>query len=634
MCGIAGIYNLSGSPFSGLNNTRMMAKKMTHRGPNGSGYFIGYKQQKKGQYLSDSDTKFDDSPADLFLAHTRLSIIDLSNAASQPMSCDNQRYWITYNGELFNYREIAAELNQLGVHFSSDSDTEVLLKAYCHWGPKALDKFNGMFAFAIWDEKEKTLFCARDRVGIKPFYYTIQNQKFIFASDIKTIIASNEYHPEINIEGLYHALSYGVAPRPMTCFQGIQALPQGHWMLIKPNGSMQLQRYWQVPVGTQDHSMTEQHAAELLEDVLKKSVNRMLVSDVPLGTFMSGGVDSTLISAMAAELHPGIKAFTLGYEDYANDYDEIPQARATAALHPLEHIVETIKMDSILENIDDNIRNYEEPFYSLSPNYLISKIVAKNNLTVVLNGLGGDELFAGYRHFRWANRAPIFKLAAPFAKPLKGKKEFFARISEFSQASSPDKYHSLLFTIMSENMKQQMFNSPIVKEYNTFDTLHKLYVGDGIRFEDSIEAMSYMDLVHYIGNHHVYRVDQFTMLFSLEGRFPFLDHEVIEAAFRIPSKFKIKQGQQKYILREVAKKYIAPECLSMKKKGFSLPMSFWLKNELANYSQSQLKKLAHHPLFSSQAVNTIWPRFMAGELDSRHVWQFVSVQAWLDMFFN
>ncbi len=495
-------------------------------------------------------------------------------------------------------------------------------------------RLRGMFAFAIWDDIKKQLFCARDRVGIKPFYYTLQNNRFIFGSDIKTILASKLYQAEINIEGLYHCLSFGVAPRPLTCFKGIEALPQAHWMLIDQDGKCQQAPYWSVPIGTQDQSLSLNDSVDLIEEKLTQSVKRRLVSDVSVGTFMSGGIDSTLITAIAAKQHPGIKAFTLGYEGYADDYNEVPQAQATARMYPLEHIIKTIRAESLLEHIETNILNYEEPFYSLSPNFLISQLVKENDVTVVLNGLGGDELFAGYRHSKWANRRWWMKLAAPFFSPLKNVKDVYARISDLRYATTADKHYNVLFTIMSEHMKQKLMHGHPVNHLNSIEATSELYVKDSQAFTDNIEAMCYMDLMHYIGNHHVYRIDQFTMAFSLEGRFPFLDHEVIEAAFRIPSKHKIHRGEQKYVLKQLAKKYIAPECIAMKKKGFSLPMAHWIKNELNPYALSKLEALAQRDLFCKKTIWDIWDNFNKGTMDSRYVWQLVSVEAWLELFFN
>lgn len=634
MCGIAGIYALGTESLSGFESVHKMAQAMHHRGPDGEGYFRAYKNNQSGQFIARASQSEYEKKADLFLAHKRLSILDLTNAGQQPMPTDDRRFWISYNGELYNYLALAEELKSNGVHITTHSDTEVLLKAYQLWGVEALTKFNGMFAFVIWDDVEKTLFCARDRVGIKPFYYTIQNNYFLFASDIKTIIASGLYTAQVNLEGLYHAMSYGVAPRPMTSFKGIYALPQAHWLLIKPNGELLKQRYWNIPINTQNHNLSEQDAVDLLDEKLRSAVKRRLVSDVPVGTFMSGGVDSTLISAMAAQEHPGIKAFTLGYEGYASEFDEVPQARATASMYNLEHIVQTIKAESILNYIEDNIRNYEEPYYSLSPNYLISRLVNSHDVTVVLNGLGGDELFAGYRHSYWANRQTMMRAVAPLFKLIKNHKELYSRISDLSMAKTPDRYYSILFTIMSEGIKQKLFSSADTAQFNTYETLHDLYVGSDIKFSDNIEAMCYMDLMHYIGNHHVYRVDQFTMAFSIEGRFPFLDHEVIETSFSIPSKYKIKNGTQKYVLRKVAEKYIAADCLSMKKKGFSLPMSHWIKNNLADYTENQLQSLAKRDIFNPKVIWDIWAKFNRGQLDSRYVWQLVSVEGWLNMFFD
>lgn len=651
MCGIAGILSFKEAAIQGGSAIHKMAHAMQHRGPDDEGYLMIGNNASEIQIAFGTDTFYTkeipetyrptlpiqtllDKTATLFLAHRRLAIVDLSAAGHQPMATEDRRYWIVYNGEVYNYPEITKQLIAEGEKIVSHSDTEIVLKSYRRWGPAALTKFNGMFAFAIWDNEKKELFCARDRIGIKPFYYTICNDQFIFASDIKTIIASRLYQPTVSIEGLYHAMSYGIAPRPNTCFNNVFALEQAHWLLVRADGTVNKQRYWKIPLGTQNKKMKEHDAKELLDTALTKAVNRCLVSDVPVGTFMSGGVDSTTITAMAAIQTPGVRAFSLGYDDEeAKQFNEIPEAKATAALYDIDHIIRMVKAELTLQDIDDVIRLYEEPFYSLSPNYIISKLVAETDTKVILSGLGGDELFGGYRHFSWANRRPLVKAGAFFFKAIKKHSDYYQRISEFTTASTIDRYYSLMSTNMSEGFKKQLFTAESTASLNTIETLHDLYAGPEIRFTDNIEAMCHMNLMHYMGNHHVYRMDQFTMNFSLEARFPFLDHELVEAAFKIPSHYKIKQGERKYLLRRVAEKYIAPTCLSMKKKGFSLPMDHWLRTTLSNYAETKLQNLTKREIFNSSQIQKALVDFKAGKLNSRYIWQLVSTELWLSTFF-
>jgi asparagine synthase (glutamine-hydrolysing) len=333
MCGIAGILNLRHADDLLAAPIQAMTKRMAHRGPDDEGYLlVGSSGATCTFYGNDSalppsgqgtppgfPKQHIDKAGPGFLAfgHRRLSIIDLTECGHQPMCTSDGRYWIVFNGEIYNYREIAADLQREGILLRGHSDTEVLINAYALWGPRCLDRLNGMFAFAIWDDSDKRLFCARDRIGIKPFYFTLCGEKFIFASDIKTIVASGLYEPEPDPEGLYLAMAFGIAPRPKTAFRAIQALPQAHWMLVTESGNIESHRYWSIPVGTQERTMKRTDAIDLLEEQLQASIERRLIADVPVGTFMSGGIDSTTISAIASTVHPGIEAFTLAFEETA-----------------------------------------------------------------------------------------------------------------------------------------------------------------------------------------------------------------------------------------------------------------------------------------------------------------------------
>jgi asparagine synthase (glutamine-hydrolysing) len=649
MCGIAGIFALDGQEHRVTQALHCMSNKMKKRGPDDEGYLLAWFSDRKAIDFRGDDTVLSDesflvphlhvqnaysTPCHVALAHRRLSIIDLSPAGHQPMRSDDGRYWIVYNGEIYNFQEVAQELASLGVCFRGHSDTEVILYAYRQWGAVALQKFNGMFALAIWDNREQELFCARDRIGIKPFYYTIQGGLFIFASDIKTIIASGLYHPEVSLEGLYHNLSFGVAPRPLTAFKDVYALEQAHWLRIEATGQMTKQRYWQLPVGTQDHSMSEADAVALLEEHLHDAVKRQLIADVPVGTFMSGGIDSTTISAIAAQHHPGIQAFTLAFDPEIVELDELAQAQATAAMYPMQHIIRTVKASDILDHIQELVLCHEEPYYAISPNYLISQLVADHRVKVILNGLGGDELFGGYTYYRWPQRWQLLRRLTLFTGLLSKLGPQWERLHTVASVESADRLHSALFAYQAEQSKQHLFQDPAVQDFNSIEYLHQLYVGNGTEFCDAIEALCYMDLISYIGNHHVYRVDQFTMEFSIEGRFPLLDHKLIEAAFHIPSRFKVHGNTQKYVLRRVAEKLIHPSCLQMKKKGFSLPMDRWMRGSLQPLVHKKLTQLMQRDIFAPAEIRRRWEAFETHSRSYYSLWHLVMVELWFETFLD
>lgn len=650
MCGIAGIISLNQKSSYHSFSIKAMTDQMVQRGPDDEGFALFGTDEVKTYGGADTppwQPGFEtiagypnahiesamSTPSMAALGHRRLSIVDLSPRGHQPMCTPDQRYWMVFNGEIYNYREIAQELRNLGVNLSGQSDSEVLLQAFVVWGEACLQKFNGMFAFAIWDNQQKTLFCARDRIGIKPFYYTIVGDNFIFGSDIKTLIASGYYKPELDIQGVYLAMAFGMAPRPKTAFKNVQALEQAHWLRISADGKIEKRRYWSIPIGRQNKSMSEGEAIELLEEQLTASIKRRLVADVPVGTFMSGGVDSTTVSAIAARLHPGIKAFTLGYENLAPEMDEVSQAIATARLHPMEHIIHRVDPVDSLVDLDRWIEGYEEPFHGLAANHVISKIVKENNVKVVLNGLGGDELFAGYG---WYSRIstwkmlramrPLGKMAAPFMGDRKEK------LMSLIDTKTADRLHSVLFSQFSDAHLRQLFNSdPELANLDSAEYVHQAYA-DGLEFTDDIEAFNYMDLTNYIGNHHVHRSDQFTMMHSIEGRFPFLDHELVEAAFTIPSHLKRNGKINKYVLRKVAEKYIAPECLNMTKKGFGLPLKQWMKGPLANIVENEISDLAKLPFIEASTVDDWYSSYQKGQFNYQKVWHLSALSLWYKRF--
>ncbi|MBB72258.1 MAG: asparagine synthase (glutamine-hydrolyzing) [Legionellales bacterium] len=653
MCGIAGIIGLNHQGFHGASAIAAMATAMRHRGPDDEGYIITQQSQQPVGVLygnetastndipdayrpTDSITTKNNQLADAFFAHRRLSIVDLHGTGHQPMSDSSGRYWIVYNGEVYNYGELADSLRAEGVTLYSNCDTEVVLHAYLRWGEQALQMFNGMFAFAIWDNEAKTVFFARDRIGIKPLFYTINDNKFIFASDIKTIIASGYYHADLDIQGLYHAMSYGAAPRPMTTFKNVKSLEAGHWLKLTPaTGQYTIQQYWDIPINQVDNSLSEAQAVALLDEALHESIKYRLHSDVPVGTFMSGGIDSTTVSAIAAEHHPHIKAFTLGYSGkQAEAFNELEQAKATASMYDIDHIISIVEPESVLNYIDETVASYEEPFFSLSPNYIISKLVADNNVKVVLNGLGGDELFAGYQTFHIAKYHRFLKLLYPLLKCAKMAYPRLERTMDLKAMRGVGDLHGALMNNMSSFQKNKLFNVGSVQGLCSLETIRDLYIPQDKTFGSHIEAMCYMYVKNYIGNHHTYRVDQFTMAFSIEGRFPFLDHNFVELAFKIPARLKMQGHVGKYILRQLAQKYIHPSCLKMSKKGFDLPMDYWIHNTLHDFVHDKLSSLSNRDLFNGKFIHKVAKNYQRKLTDDYTLWQLVGVELWLEKFID
>jgi len=641
MCGIAGIidFNQNAHHTTAIKN---MMSSMQNRGPDDEGFLL-YNVFATSFFGNSSNKNIENANLPYFpKAHIdtaqnfkskiafgfkRLSIIDLSYNAHQPMCDVNQKFWIIFNGEIYNFLEIRRELELLNHNFYSNSDAEVVLKAYMEWGEKSLQKFNGMFAFSILDTVKNEIFLARDRMGIKPLYYLHDNSKFIFGSTIKSIIDSKLYNPDINWEGLSQNYTFSIAQRPNTCFSKIFAIEPAHFFKINiSSGEIVKNKYWDIPTGTQDFSLTEKKAAEMLEESLYKSIKYRLNADVEVGTFMSGGIDSTTISAMASKLNPNIKAFTLGFNNKYSEYDEVSQAQDTARINSIDHIVHYENPKTIIDNIETIIIGYEEPYHHLPANYVMSKVVSEHQVKVVLNGLGGDELFAGYHFYNKINAWNILKKINPLLKLL--PQHFNQRLDVAKKMASYNnvaQYYTHFHSTFSEFEKQKLFKNKVI---NSLSTLDNIYPNDTI-FTDDIEALSYYNLKSYISNHQTRTIDQFTMNFSIEGRFPFLDHQFIELAFKIPSKYKIMNGSQKYILKEVAKKYISPNCFAMEKKGFGLPLEYWHNNELKDFISQHIFALKNRHLFDNDEIDAI-----VKTNNVRKIWHLVMTELWIQQFFK
>ncbi len=615
MCGIAGILSM-GPPIPEQIDFPKMSRALSRRGPDDEGIVVLESEGDMAIPCYGFDTPLDVRRANLpyspkkpfhkslinkarlIMLHRRLSILDLGTAGHQPMSDEEGRFWITYNGEIYNYKEIRRKLESLGEVFHSNTDTEVILKSYKHNGVKCLNDFNGMWAFAIWDNKTKNLFCARDRIGIKPFYYIHTPSFFIFASDIKTLIASGVYKPEPNWEGVYHALSLYCAPRPITCFDKVHALEPGHWLIIRNDKVLLKRRYWQLPVGNVDHSKPEREWIDETHALIKDAINLRLVADVPVGVFMSGGIDSTTCAAISSLFQPGINAFTIGRNE--ND-PEVVNAKRTASKYNITHYVDFFDLKDVLKNLKDIIACYEEPFPTLGPTFFVSRLAKENRTKVVLNGLGPDELFAGYGRERLLRIKQFRKIINPILELLPANPRL-KRVGRIINSIDLVDYYLNFFSPFSEHEKKELFNSQFIRDWNTYDFFRRNYCPEMAAFSSPLELLTYLDIVNYISNHHVFRTDQFTMHFSIEARLPFLDYRLVELSRHIPASLMVRNRKRKYILRKIAREYIHKNSLELQKKGFSLPMAQWMRGELKDFINDMLSALKKRDIFNRAKI--------------------------------
>ncbi len=664
MCGICGIINFNHSrnsiPLS--KPIKKMAKRMERRGPDDEGFilFDSSKENDTGSlffgdatssktknlyknrledHINNADSKID---VNIAFGHRRLKIIDLSPNAFQPMNDTSKRYSLIFNGEIYNYKEIREELVNKGYKFHSNSDSEVLLNSFIHWKEKCLSKFNGMFAFAIYDTVEKKIFIARDRIGIKPLFYTISNSNLIFASDIKTIIASGLYKPEVDEDGLWTNISLSISSGSNTLFKGVKPFPQGHYCYIDItseilNKDLKFEQYWKIPTGQEDDSITEKRALETIDELLHQSIKYRLISDVEIGSFMSGGIDSSTVTAIAAKLNPGIKAFTLGFSDGIED--EVELAKSNAKRIDITHKIKRVSANDLIVDLNDMLLCFEEPYPSLAPGFILAKFAKQESaVRVILNGLGGDEQFAGYHFYNnYYNFEKYRKKTAPFLKYLP---DFNNRklkvIKTASQIGSIGEYYTYVRSMFKDFEAKQIFNKEKMSIKNSWDILKntsQLYSNQNsnpLQFSSPLDELSYWDLFWYIGKHQVYRDDQFLMHFSIEGRFPLLDHNLIEYTAKIPWGLKIKNSTDKYLFKKYAEKFVPMDNIYSPKRGFNIPIGKLLDGTLKEFAKDNLTDLKKRDSFDPNYID----RIINDNIKNDKMWHLVMMEMWYKEFID
>ncbi|MDR3639983.1 MAG: asparagine synthase (glutamine-hydrolyzing) [Humidesulfovibrio sp.] len=631
MCGIAGFIlgpdfrHGGGTAPENPEERRALLKAMTDvmatRGPDG-----------EGQWL--------EGPA--ALGHRRLSIIDLA-AGSQPMLDTGGRAAITFNGEIYNYRELRAELETLGFAFATRSDTEVLLNGWLAWGEACLDRFEGMFAFALWDRASRTLFAARDRYGEKPFFYTLQNGVFAFASELTALRALPFLRFSTGQGELARFLTYEYCPTPETIYREARKLPPAHFLRFH-GGEVRTAPYWSLPVPEAQAPVPEPELCERLVELMDRAVARRLASEVPLGMFLSGGLDSSLVAALMARHSAQVKTFSIGFTKAS--YDESRYARLVAERLGTEHHERILSARECGALLPDIVERFDEPMSdpSIVPTYLLSAFT-REQVTVALGGDGGDELFAGYETFYamriadWYARLPGFVRAA--AKPLAGLLPMssgyvnprLAVMAFLDGAENPvwQRTQRWLTPFQPELLRQVMPNAGLdLSAEALFAPTRRIYDAYPAHtpLAKSFAVMARQFLLDYI----LVKVDRCSMMHSLEVRAPFLDRDLAEFVWRLPVNTKLRGLSGKHLLRKAAAGLVPPEVLRRPKRGFLIPVAEWLRRELRPLLQDLLSEAAlkQQGIFDPSAVGVLVSEHLSGRADHRRpLWTLLVLQLWL-----
>lgn len=641
MCGITGFWTSRND--GGFEHiAQCMANAMTHRGPDDCGVWS-------------------DPESGLFLAHRRLSILDLSPAGHQPMGSACGRYVIIFNGEIYNFAEIRKEIEQTGYAHTwrGHSDTEILLAGFSLWGLEAtLKRCVGMFAIALWDREEHKLYLARDRFGEKPLYYGQAGDAFVFGSELKALGAHPGFGASVDRQSLALYLQYSYVPEPRSIYAGISKLLPGHILCVEDCGKKtSLTPYWSVrEVLAQAQTSVfqdERTSLDRLHDLLNQAVAQQMVADVPVGAFLSGGIDSSLIVAlMRQNARAPIHTFSIGFTEAA--YDESAQARAVAQHLGTEHSELIVTSDDLLGVVPRLPHLYDEPFGDSSqvPTFLVAQL-ARSKVTVCLSGDAGDEVFGGYNRYRWAES--FWRRVAAVPLPMR---QAGASILSLLSPQQWDKFYEVFENALAERFRMRLPGEKIHKfaralssrnERDLYARVTSLWdnpasvvlqardVNAILDAPDCLtsvaERMMYLDQMTYLPGDILVKVDRAGMGVSLESRIPFLDHRVIEYAWGLPLSMKVRHGQGKWALRQLLDRYLPRELVDRPKMGFGVPIETWLRGPLKSWAESLLDetRLRSEGYFETEAIRKLWTQHLDGSRNWHHrLWNVLMFQAWLE----
>ncbi|MDQ3999862.1 MAG: asparagine synthase (glutamine-hydrolyzing) [Actinomycetota bacterium] len=644
MCGIAGFLSPQGTREEAGRTIRRMTDTLIHRGPDDGGVW-------------------EDTRSGVALGNRRLAIVDLSPEGHQPMHSASGRYVLAFNGEIYNFWALREELEGLGHPFRGHSDTEVMLAAFTEWELEgALERFNGMFAFALWDREERSLYLARDRLGEKPLYYGWMGETFLFSSELKALKVHPTFRGEISRNALALYLRYQYIPAPYTIYEGISKLSPGTRLTIDEAGNVSGPvPYWSAKEAaergvTNPFSGSDTEAVDELDGMLRDSVRMRMVADVPLGAFLSGGIDSSaVVAAMQSQSDRPVRTFSIGF--YEEEYSEAEHAKAVARHLGTEHTELYVTPEEAMSVIPKLPTLYDEPFSDPSqiPTYLVSQL-ARRHVTVSLSGDGGDELFAGYNRYFWVESiwgkvgwmppglrgalAEALTAVSPQGWDRAFKKLGPVLPTKARQRIPGDKLHKLAEVLTVKNPEAMYLNlvslwkrpdSVVIGGSEPLVTLTD--PGWWADLPDLTQRMMYLDTVTYLPDDILVKVDRASMGVSLEGRVPFLDHRLVEFAWRVPLGMKIKDGKSKWLLRQVLNQYVPKKLIERPKMGFGVPIDAWLRKPLRGWAEALLdeRRLRREGFFHPRPIREKWAEHLSGKRNWQYpLWDVLMFQAWLE----
>lgn len=639
MCGIAGfLCRSSGAPSGAELIVRRMTDALVHRGPDGSGIWV-------------------DEAAGVALGHRRLAIIDLSPAGHQPMASAGGRWIVTYNGEVYNFRELRKELEAKGVRFRGHSDTEVIVEGFSAWGVQGtVRRLVGMFALAAWDREERTLYLVRDRIGVKPLYWADLRGTVVFGSELRALREHPLWLGEIDPDAVAAMLRYSYIPAPATVHRGVSKLPAAAIMALRPGREPEITRYWDLRqvaaegIRDRDEDVSDAEATEAFENLLRDAVARRMVADVPVGAFLSGGVDSsTVVALMQASTDRKVRSFSIGFHE--KGFNEAEHAKAVAAHLGTDHHELYVGAREVLDLVPEIPRWFDEPFADASqiPTYLVASMT-RRHVTVALSGDGGDEMMAGYDRYAVVDR--LWSRIAPLPLSLRGG---VGRLLRAVPAGAWDAAGRLLPAHRRPGrLGDKVHKLGAILGLPAGDDLHHMLVshwhgrealvpsarapvelgldaGLSADVPDFVERMQVHDALSYLPDDVMVKVDRASMAVSLEAREPLLDHRLIEFAWRLPRRMKIRDGRPKWLLRQVLYRHVPPALVDRPKMGFSVPVEEWLRGPLRDWAEELIapSRLRAEGILEPDLVRRLWSEHQSRSFNRNAVlWNVLMFQAW------
>ena len=615
MCGLSGILNLKQQP-ADESMIRRMSDCMSHRGPDADGFFI---------------------ENEVALGHRRLSIIDLSEAANHPLSDPSGRYILMFNGEIYNFREVKAQLPDYP--YVTQGDSEVILAAYIQWGAACVEKLAGMFVIIIWDRQLKELFIARDRMGVKPLYYFVNNDYFIFASELRALLKSGIVPPRVSQRAIDDFLSFQSVGFPHSIIQDVQQVEAGTFLLVKGR-TIRATKYWDITQTAVDFDFSSKAQVQKhLYKLLEQAVGRRLISDVPLGAFLSGGIDSSaVVGLMSRVSNEPVNTFNIGFEE--KEFDESHYAALIAKKFNTRHTQIKLHPTVFLDELQNALNSMDTPSGDGVNTYVVSKKIRQSGLIVALSGVGGDELFAGYPFFSqyyklrkwksaWGITSPLRKLASQFIK-VNGstRKDRIKQMLQLHDVSIAEYYP----------VSRQIISPDLIGKLTNHRVAHDSSIGEQLRGQslaiEKFPVLSQVSIADYLGYTQqtlLKDTDQMSMAVSLEVREPFFDHELVEFVLNIPDDLKYPV-YPKSLLVESLGDLLPHEIVHRKKQGFTFPWKVWMKNELRTFCDEHIQRLSQRDFIVGEAVNQRWHRFLKGDESVRwmEIWLLVILENWLE----